>query len=238
MRVKSSVQFLENQGLGQFIDVTDQRLKNYDSNSSSAYAPVLRDFNSDGLMDIFLSDGDIGRNNSVGLLMATSDGGWIDTARILFNELVPGISVATMARGPNGHYHLVWDQGANSLGNVMSAEVRWASTEDTTNLVVDQANRVYVDFSDGVTRARDLRRAPAIQAQEDDLLDLTGLAQDLDLDLWWSGNRAPGRKVDATGAVWERGNVIYVSTDRDQKAEWWARVVGVRDLDQDDFWLG
>lgn len=119
-----------------------------------------------------------------------------------------------------------------------------AATQDTASVstspvaALPDINRVYLDFSDGVTRVRDLRRAPAIQAQEEDLLDLTGLAQELDLDLWWSGNRAPGRKEDATGAVWERGNVIYVSTDRDNQAEWWARVVGVRDLDQDDFWLG
>lgn len=110
--------------------------------------------------------------------------------------------------------------------------------EKWISVALNDGDIVNVGVETGVSRVRDLRRAPAIQAQEEDLLDLTGLAQDLDLDLWWSGSRAPGRKEDATGAVWERGNVIYVSTDRDQKAEWWARVVGVRDLDQDDFWLG
>jgi hypothetical protein len=100
------------------------------------------------------------------------------------------------------------------------------------------ANLQQVGLANGVTRLKDLRRAPAIKLSGDKVLDFTDMEQDLNFDLWFNGGRAPSRKIDATGAVWESNNVIYVSTDRDNKAEWWARVVGVRDLDGDDFWFG
>ena len=89
-----------------------------------------------------------------------------------------------------------------------------------------------------MTRFKDLRRSKGVEIDNGDVLDMTALEQDLGIDLWFSGDRAPTRKVDATGAVWERGNVIYVSTDRDTQPEWWCRVVGVRDVDGDNFWFG
>lgn len=223
----SAVQFLENLGSGTFRDATAERLQGYDHASAGSYAPVIRDFNADGRSDIFVSESYFEKANSTALLLGQDDGTFVDTGRRVLSDAAPSWSATTVARAPSGTWHLVWDEGRGGQGVIKTAEI------DLVNYDV-----IDVGVENGVTRVRDLRRAPAIQAQEEDLLDLTGLAQDLDLDLWWSGDRAPGRKVDATGAVWERGNVIYVSTDRDQKAEWWARVVGVRDLDQDDFWLG
>lgn len=108
---------------------------------------------------------------------------------------------------------------------------RWIS------VMLHDGDFIDVGASDGVFRQRDLRKQAPVVMQQHDLLDLTELAQDLDLDLTWFA-RAPGRRVDATGAVWERGNVIYVSTDRDSAAEWWCKVVGVKDVTYDDLWVG
>jgi hypothetical protein len=116
-------------------------------------------------------------------------------------------------------------------------------TTPTPPVVTDHLDQprdglVDVNRSDGVTRFKDLRRSKGVEIDNGDVLDMTVLEQDLGIDLWFSGNRAPGWRTDATGAVWERGNVIYVSTDRDTQPEWWCRVVGVRDVDGDNFWFG
>lgn len=52
----SSVQFLKNMGSGNFVDVTDTTLVGYNHNTHVTYNPQLFDVNSDGLMDIVLSN--------------------------------------------------------------------------------------------------------------------------------------------------------------------------------------
>lgn len=54
----SEVQFLKNQGGGSFIDVTDNVLVGYNTNTRASANPHLADVNSDGLMDIVLAAGD------------------------------------------------------------------------------------------------------------------------------------------------------------------------------------
>lgn len=52
----SSVQFLKNMGSGNFVDVTSSTLVGYNYNTHATYNPQLFDVNSDGLMDIVLSN--------------------------------------------------------------------------------------------------------------------------------------------------------------------------------------
>jgi hypothetical protein len=132
------------------------------------------------------------------------------------------------------HANNPWQVYANLGFNIL----RSPRAEKWIEVYLDGGDIMGLDVTDGVTRFKDLRRAPAIDMDDRDVLDMTVLEQDLGIDLWFSGDRAPTRNVDATGAVWERGNVIFVSTDRDTQPEWWCRVVGVRDVDGDNFWFG
>jgi hypothetical protein len=105
----SEVQFLKNQGSGQFVDVTDSVLKNYDIKSAASYAPDVRDFNGDGLVDIFLSEGSfVGKQNSTTILFQRSDGTFTDSARSTLSGLIRGDGgKAAIARGPDNNYHIV-----------------------------------------------------------------------------------------------------------------------------------
>jgi Ca2+-binding RTX toxin-like protein len=97
----SEVQFLKN--------VTDSVLKNYDTKSSASYAPDVRDFNGDGLVDIFLSEGSFDvKQNSTTILFQRSNGTFTDSARSTLSGLIRGDGgKAAIARGPDNNYHLV-----------------------------------------------------------------------------------------------------------------------------------
>ena len=105
----SEVQFLQNEGAGNFVDKTNQVLKNYDINSAASYAPDLRDFNGDGLVDIFLSEGSFaGKQNSTAILFQRSDGTFTDSSRSTLSGLIRGDGgKAAIARGPDNNYHMV-----------------------------------------------------------------------------------------------------------------------------------
>ena len=270
----SAVQFLENTGGGVFRDVTSQRLVGYDTTGTTTYTPIFRDFNGDGQLDIFSLDAHWEIANSTRFLMGSPTGTFVESGRQSLSALIPKTAVATVAKGPDGKFHLVWDAGSRGMADIYSAPLSFTDnsqitavppagnittptppvvtapvppagniTTPTPPVVTDHLDQprdglVDVNRSDGVTRFKDLRRSKGVEINNDDVLDMTVLEQDLGIDLWFSGNRAPGWRTDATGAVWERGNVIYVSTDRDNQAEWWCRVVGVQDVDGDNFWFG
>jgi Ca2+-binding RTX toxin-like protein len=118
---KSSVQFLKNLGSGNFVDVTDSVLRGYDANSSGAYAPVMRDFNGDGVPDIFVNDANWDLANSTAFLMSSPEGTFTDTGRISLSQSIPKTAVATVARAPDGQFHLVWDAGRAGTANIHSA---------------------------------------------------------------------------------------------------------------------
>ena len=105
----SEVQFLQNQGAGQFVDQTGAVLKNYDINSVASYAPDLRDFNGDGLVDIFLSEGSfVGRQNSTSILFQQPDGTFVDSARSTLSGLIRGDGgKAAIAKGPDANFHII-----------------------------------------------------------------------------------------------------------------------------------
>jgi hypothetical protein len=81
----SEVQFLRNDGGGNFTDVTDTVLVNYDHQRNQSYTPLFIDVNNDGLLDIFLSSSDypVGDNqrsyhDSTRVLVQTVDGKFVE----------------------------------------------------------------------------------------------------------------------------------------------------------------
>lgn len=74
----SEVQFLRNDGNGNFTDVTDSVLVNYNHQRNQSYNPTFIDINNDGLLDIFLSDADYSGQDSTRVLVQTADGKFVE----------------------------------------------------------------------------------------------------------------------------------------------------------------
>ena len=91
----SEIQFLLNNGSGQFTDVTDNVLVGYNTNTVVSYNPKFMDVNGDGLTDIILSGtGDFsGANNSSQILLKTSDGKFVSA----FQNIITDFSAQTNA---------------------------------------------------------------------------------------------------------------------------------------------
>lgn len=83
----TEIQFLQNKGGGNFEDVTEARLKSFNTATGTSYQPVFIDANKDGLTDIFVSAGDYSTYNSTALLMQQSDGTYVEAGRKEFSSL-------------------------------------------------------------------------------------------------------------------------------------------------------
>ena len=83
----SEIQFLLNKGGGQFEDVTDSKLNNYNTSTPASYQPVFLDANADGRTDIFLSSQDFSTYNSTALLLQQANGSFTEFGREEFSAL-------------------------------------------------------------------------------------------------------------------------------------------------------
>ena len=109
----SAVQFLKNNGDGSFEDVTSAMLPNYEHSSGAAYAPVLADFNQDGEIDLFVSEVDFQETHQSTAFLMQKNGQFVESGRnqigALMSEIAHSDSIATIAKGPNNQYYIVWD---------------------------------------------------------------------------------------------------------------------------------
>jgi len=134
----SEVQFLRNDGSGQFTDVTDSVLRNYSTNRTSSYQPQLIDVNNDGLLDIFLSAQDYTGQDSTTVLVATREGVFVEQYTSVFRAFhdqvknmagMPGAASEAIAivRGPNNVNYLVtslqFDQNGDRVSAMYLAEI-------------------------------------------------------------------------------------------------------------------
>ncbi|MGB5863823.1 MAG: FG-GAP-like repeat-containing protein [Sulfitobacter sp.] len=107
----SLIQFLKNMGGGVFEDVTDEKLIGFNFNTNPAYAPVLRDLDGDGDIDIFLSEHDYdGEADSTDIMLQNSQGQYISVGSKKFSEAFPpsaGEDIATILKGPGGREYFV-----------------------------------------------------------------------------------------------------------------------------------
>ena len=75
---QSDIQFLQNDGSGNFTDTTSDTLIGYNRDTHSTYKPKFFDINGDGKTDILVSGGDYGgANDSHQFLLKTSDNKYV-----------------------------------------------------------------------------------------------------------------------------------------------------------------
>lgn len=112
----SEVQFLKNNGGGNFTDVTDSILVNYNTNKTTTYNPQLIDVNNDGLMDILISATDYTGQASTSVLLATKEGKFVESYTQVFTDFANQTkSLAgggqnqsiTIVAGPGGKRYLM-----------------------------------------------------------------------------------------------------------------------------------
>lgn len=130
--VNSRIQFLKNMGGGNFIDVTNDLLFGYATNSNASYSPVFIDINNDKRIDVFLSESQYGTSNSTSILINKSDGKFVDSARAeLSSQVGTSSGLATALRGPNGRVFFVFE--SQSYGG--SATLRLSEFFPTASIV-------------------------------------------------------------------------------------------------------
>jgi len=114
----SQIQFLENQGNGNFKDVTTTRLIGYEQNSNASYTPNFVDINLDGIVDIFMSEASWGdKYQSTSILMGQHDGSFIDTGRLQLSSYITHGQIAALVRGANNQFHMVIEGHQYGSGN-------------------------------------------------------------------------------------------------------------------------
>ena len=92
----STVQLLQNNGDGLFVDVTDDLLEGYNIDSNSSYATVFADFNDDGWVDMLVSDSDWNTpNNSTAFILSNGDGTFSEQGR----DIIAGLNDASSGMG-------------------------------------------------------------------------------------------------------------------------------------------
>lgn len=141
----SEVQFLRNDGGGNFSDVTDSVLSGFDTGSYQTYQPTLVDVNKDGLRDILMSSPDYtGDHNSHRVLLATADGKFVEAYGSVLkdffeqtNALAGGSSqdhMINIAAGPGGDLYLVTavPYNDNGVGRTAVYAARIASNGTTS----------------------------------------------------------------------------------------------------------
>lgn len=114
----TEVQFLKNDGSGNFTDVTDDLLVEFDTNQIATYSPQLIDINGNGRLDIFLSTRAFHDNPSTSVLVQQDDGTFreefVDEFEAL-NDTLVDLSPNTVAarpqhaivQGPEGENYIV-----------------------------------------------------------------------------------------------------------------------------------
>jgi len=127
------VQFLRNDGGGNFTDVTDSVLFNFNTTISQSYQPTLIDVNKDGLLDIVMSSADYtSTHNSHRILLQSSDGKFTEAFGSVLKDfykqtqsMTAGANAANqqinIATGPNGDLYLITAIAYNANGTGRTA---------------------------------------------------------------------------------------------------------------------
>jgi hypothetical protein len=114
----SEIQFLRNDGAGNFVDVTDSVLIGYTHERSTTYNPVIMDVNNDGIQDILVSNANFSINDdkNTAVLLGTQEGKFVESHASVFQDFTKQIKDSTagggtvhpisVVRGPGGNVYL------------------------------------------------------------------------------------------------------------------------------------
>lgn len=119
----SEIQFLKNNGSGNFTDVTDTVLVGYNTATSVTYTPKFLDINGDGLEDILVSGSDNTSSTATSnqFLLKTKEGKYVAAYQNILTDfikqaatiqsgstyVIPNISeTVTVVKGPNNKFYL------------------------------------------------------------------------------------------------------------------------------------
>lgn len=114
----SEIQFLKNNGGGNFTDVTDTTLVGYNHQTAVTYNPKFMDLNGDGLEDILVSGSDFsGQNKSAQFLLKSQDGKYVAAYQNILSDFVAQANsmqgadnmgnTVNVIKGPGGKLYLV-----------------------------------------------------------------------------------------------------------------------------------
>jgi hypothetical protein len=113
----SEIQFLKNNGAGNFSDVTDTTLVGYNHNTNITYNPKFVDINGDGRTDILVSSADSQGNNSHQFLLKSNDGKYVAAFQNVLTNFATqvnqlqntdnGGNTVNLVRGPDGKLFLL-----------------------------------------------------------------------------------------------------------------------------------
>ena len=132
----SAVQFLANLGEGLFRDVTADLVSGYNVQSMIPYAPVVRDLDQDGRIDLYLDGVSWGRpHDSAAFLMQDATGHFVATGReLLAGQIDDQGGISTVARGPDGNLALVTLQIQSGQGRVSTQAIGFPDRETSETL--------------------------------------------------------------------------------------------------------
>lgn len=171
----SEIQFLKNNGSGNFTDETDAVLIGYDTSSVVSYNPKFTDINGDGLIDILLpTAGDFsGTNDSSQILLKTSDGKFMAAYQNVLTDFssqantVASVdnfgNTVNVVKGPNNALYLVTavklsnnqmavylsaigDSFVSASQAISSVQARWPWMSDASaNTLLSQTSKTYLN---------------------------------------------------------------------------------------------
>ena len=148
----SEVQFLKNNGGGNFTDVTDNILVNYNTNKTTTYNPQLIDVNNDGLVDILISATDYTGQASTSVLLQTKEGKFVGSYNNILTDFanqvqtMQGVTAdsanggtVTFVKGPNGNLYLLEVLDVNNYSSNTAQKAIYLSLVGITNTLNAQA---------------------------------------------------------------------------------------------------
>ena len=177
----SEVQFLKNDGAGNFTDETDNVLVGYDTRTSAAYSPKFIDINGDGRTDILLSGGDYHHsNNSTQILLNTQDNKFVAA----FQNIITDFSAQAIAMQP----------GANK-GNIV-------------NIIKSPDNKLYLVTEVSYMENNTYKQAVYLSLLGPSVISSTQAISTIKTQWPWMSDASVNTVLASTGATYLNGHII------------------------------
>lgn len=237
----SEIQFLKNNGSGNFTDETDNVLVGYNTNTVVSYNPKFTDINGDGLVDILLpTAGDFSyQNNSSQILLKTSDGKYMAAyqnvltdfktqTNAIANQINTGNTVNILQSPDNKFYlvtavklsnnqmavylSLIGDNFVNATQAVSTVQARWPWMSDATaNTVLSQTSKTYLN-GHVIDLETALNPVGGLQIKN---IPITGHISGIQANM----SQMPVQALDSLG----RNFAINISPSVANDVSWWSR---------------